>query len=294
MHTAIFLSGVALATFMIYWIRQSNKSAFKVPKQFPPSWKELLLRHVHFYQNLNEVDREKFERRINNFLKQVRITGIRTTVSELDQLLIASSAAIPLFNFPSWSYRHLHEVLLYPASFDRNFSMENPEEVITGMVGSGKNMDGVMILSQESLRKGFENTEDKKNVGIHEFVHILDKEDGVIDGIPGIMNDKALVKPWLQLMHREISQIKNGRSDIDPYAGTGEEEFLAVCSEYFFERPKMFKVRHPELYNKLQNVYGLDMITRLGSPFQKAGRIGRNRPCPCGSTEKFKNCCLKE
>ena len=211
----------------------------------------------------------------------------------MDRLLIASGAAIPLFNFPSWHYRHLHEVLLYPASFDSSFSMENPEEVITGMVGSGRNMDGVMILSKESLRKGFENTEDKKNVAIHEFVHILDKEDGIIDGLPGVLNDKALAKPWMQLMHQEISRIHKGKIDIDPYAGTGEEEFLAVCSEYFFERPKRFQSQHPSLYKKLTKVYGVDMIEKLKEPFRKPGQIGRNQACPCGSGEKYKKCCLR-
>src|SRR5690606_16507393 len=136
---------------------------------------------------------------------------------------------------------------LYPASFDRNFSMENPEEVITGMVGSGQNMEGVMILSQQSLRIGFENSTDKKNVAIHEFVHILDKQDGEIDGVPGTLNDKEYAKPWLQLMHREMGKIRTGKSDIDTYAGTSEEEFLAVASEYFFERPKLFQTKHPQL-----------------------------------------------
>lgn len=288
----IILAGVILVAFMFYWLSQRNKAAFLVPNPFPPAWKQLLSQHVHFYQNLNSTDQEKFEQRICNFLKQVRISGIRTEVDDLDRLLIASGAAIPLFNFPSWHYHHLHEVLLYPASFDRSFSMENPKEVITGMVGTGRNMDGVMILSKDSLRKGFENAEDKKNVAIHEFVHILDKEDGVIDGVPGILNDKALAKPWMQLMHQEISKIRKGKSDIDSYAGTGEEEFLAVCSEYFFEQPKKFQLQHPALYKKFVKVYGVNMIERLKEPFRKPDRIGRNQACPCGSGKKYKNCCL--
>lgn len=290
----IILAGVILVAFMIYWISQRNKTAFPIPNPFPPEWKQLLSEHVHFYQNLNSADREKFEQRIRNFLKQVRITGIRTEVDDLDRLLIASGAAIPLFNFPSWHYRHLHEVLLYPASFDRSFSMENPKEVITGMVGTGRNIDGVMILSQKSLRKGFQNTTDKKNVAIHEFVHILDKEDGIIDGVPGVLNDKELAKPWMQLMHQEISRIRKGKSDIDAYAGTGEEEFLAVCSEYFFERPERFQSQHPQLYELLQKVYAVDMASIVRKPFERSVRLGRNSPCPCGSGDKYKRCCLKK
>jgi Mlc titration factor MtfA (ptsG expression regulator) len=167
-------------------------------------------------------------------------------------------------------------------------------KIITGMVGSSQNMEGVMILSKESLHNGFANTKDKQNTAIHEFVHILDKQDGAIDGVPGVLNDKEYARPWLKLMSREMERIKKGESDIDEYAATTEEEFLAVASEYFFERPKLFQQNHPKLYNILKKVYHQDMVKRLTKPFQKQKRIGRNDPCPCGSGEKFKTCCLKE
>jgi hypothetical protein len=93
-------------------------------------------------------------------------------------------------------------------------------------------------------------------------------------------------------MHREMQRIQKGKSDIDAYAGTSEEEFLAVASEYFFERPKLFEQKHPELYRMLRKVYHQDMKKRLSEPFRKPKRIGRNDPCPCGSGEKFKNCCM--
>jgi Mlc titration factor MtfA (ptsG expression regulator) len=269
-----------------------NRPVYRIPRPFPAEWRELLQKHIHFYQNLDQKERQRYEKKIANFLKQVRITGIRIKVTDIDRLLIASSAAIPLYNFPTWKYTYLQEVLLYPASFDRNFSMENPEEVISGMVGSGQNMDGVMIISQKSLHEGFANTTDKRNVGIHEFVHILDKQDGEIDGIPGNLNNKEFARPWFKLMHREMNRIKKGKSDISEYAATGEEEFLAVASEYFFERPKLFEEKHPDLYKVLRKIYHQDMARRLRNPFKKQKRIGRNSPCPCGSGEKFKNCCM--
>jgi Mlc titration factor MtfA (ptsG expression regulator) len=52
-------------------------------------------------------------------------------------------------------------------------------------------------------------------------------------------------------MHR----IEKGHSDINPYALTNEAEFLAVASEYFFEKPDEFKTRHPELYGQLSNIF---------------------------------------
>ncbi|MDQ3536073.1 MAG: zinc-dependent peptidase, partial [Bacteroidota bacterium] len=221
-----------------------NKPKHNVPGKFPTEWRDQLQTHVHFYQNLDQHEKRRFEKKISQFLRQVRITGIKVELTDLDRLLIASSGVIPLFGFPTWNFDYLEEVLLYPAAFDRNFSMDKPEEIITGMVGSSQNMEGVMILSKESLHHGFANTKDKQNTAIHEFVHILDKQDGAIDGVPGVLNDKEYARPWLKLMSREMERIKKGESDIDEYAATTEEEFLAVASEYFFERPKLFQQNH--------------------------------------------------
>ena len=285
--------GFLLLAFLAYWYWRSKRPVHRVPSKFPPEWKSLLQKHVHFYQNLEAKGKKRYERKVRNFLRQIRITGVKTDVSDLDRLLIASSAVIPLFSFPRWNYTYLQEVLLYPAHFDRNFSTKNPEQVITGMMGSGRNMEGVMILSKKSLHQGFDNPTDKHNVGIHEFTHILDKQDGAVDGIPGQLNDKQFAEPWLKLMHKEMQRIRKGKSDIDAYAGTSEEEFLAVASEYFFERPGLFKKKHPKLYRILRKVYHQDMVKVLTRPFQKNKKIGRNDPCPCGSGEKFKHCCLK-
>jgi len=52
-------------------------------------------------------------------------------------------------------------------------------------------------------------------------------------------------------MHR----IQAGKSDIDPYALTNEAEFLAVASEYFFEKPEKFQHMHPELYKMLCRIF---------------------------------------
>ena len=284
--------GFALIGFLVFWAWHSRRPVYRVPKPFPAEWRTLLEQHVHFYQNLDQPGKRRFEKKIRNFLQSVRITGVRLKVEDLDRLLIACSAVIPLFGFPTWGYNYLHEVLLYPAAFDRDFSMENPKEIISGMVGNTRNMEGVMILSKQSLHQGFANTTDKHNVGIHEFVHILDKQDGSIDGVPGVLNNNEYADPWLQLMHREMRRIRKNKSDIDAYAGTSEQEFLAVASEYFFERPKLFKKKHPELYRMLRRVYHQNMVKRLRNPFKKRRRVGRNDPCPCGSGDKFKHCCM--
>ena len=173
---------------------------------------------------------------------------------QLDEVLIAASAIIPIFNFPGWEYIHLHEVLLYPDSVNHEFEQEGNGRDVLGMVGNGA-LNHVMILSQYQLRQAFINKTGKDNMAIHEFVHLVDKTDGDIDGIPGFILEKKYIQPWLQLMQHEIKLINEEQSDINPYGATNEAEFFAVVSEYFFERPKLLKEKHPELYELLEKIF---------------------------------------
>ena len=116
------------------------------------------------------------------------------------------------------------------------------------MVGSGY-MEGQMILSKPALHSGFSIENDRKNVGIHEFVHLLDKADGRIDGIPGVFLQKPYILPWLDLIRKTMVEIHAMHSDINPYGGVSEQEFLPVIAEYFFENPSLLQHKHPELYN---------------------------------------------
>ncbi len=105
------------------------------------------------------------------------------------------------------------------------------------------------------LRQGFINSDSKHNTGIHEFVHLVDKTDGAIDGIPEKLIGKQYVLPWLNLMQQSIQHIREERSDINPYGATNQAEFFAVVSEYFFEQPDQLLENHPELFALLTRIF---------------------------------------
>jgi hypothetical protein len=244
----IFLLAIA---YTVYFLQ---KKKITVTEPVPPRLKPILEEQVPFYQQLNTHQQTEFEERAAHFLTQVKITGVKTVVEDIDRVLIAASALIPIFNFPGWEYRNLNEVLLYPDSFNHEFEQQGAGRNILGMVGSGA-LNGVMILSQFELRQSFLNETGKNNTAIHEFVHLIDKTDGEIDGIPELLLHRQYIKPWLQLMQQKIQEIINDRSDINHYGATNESEFFAVVSEYFFERPELLKEKHPELYDLLLKIF---------------------------------------
>ncbi|MBK6379066.1 MAG: zinc-dependent peptidase [Chitinophagaceae bacterium] len=239
---------------IFYMVKFLQKKKVKVTQPVPPLLKTILQEQVPFYQQLNENRKTEFEERTIHFLTQVKVTGVKTVVEDLDRVLIAASAIIPIFNFQGWEYPNLNEVLLYPDSFDHEFEQQGDDRNILGMVGSGA-LNQVMILSQFELRQAFINETGKNNTAIHEFVHLVDKTDGEIDGVPESLLNKQYIKPWLQLMQEKIKEIIDDRSDINPYGATNEAEFFAVVSEYFFERPELLKEKHPELYELLLKIF---------------------------------------
>lgn len=231
------------------WLKRKRKFS-----DFPLPWRKILKEKVAFYSHLKTADKRRFEKDIQYFLSDVRVTGVGLEVNDLDRILVASSAVIPLFGFPELRYRNISEVLLYKDSFNEDHQTEGEDRRILGKVGSGT-LNRQMILSRPALIAGFENTSSKTNVGIHEFIHLIDKADGAVDGIPESIMEQQYVLPWLNLMHEEIDKIRAKDSDINPYGGTSKIEFFSVASEYFFKRPKLFRRKHPELYNLLSKIF---------------------------------------
>lgn len=252
----------------------------------------ILKEKVAFYTTLSEEEQSRFEQEVTDFLRRTRITGIDTTIDDTDKILVAASAVIPVFGFRDWHYGSITEVLIYPNSFNANFETAGNEagneRRITGMVGTGA-MNGTMILSKQALHIGFRNETDKQNTAIHEFVHLIDKTDGAIDGIPENLLGKQYVLPWINLMATEIKKINANKSDINPYGATNQSEFFAVVSEYFFERPALLQSKHPELYAMLERIYDQKLSNKKLTTTRYT--IGRNDPCPCRSGKKFKHCC---
>ena len=249
----IFLTLFAAAT--IAFIYGSRRRKPKKLHTLPPAYREILQRDISFYQNLSNEKKTEFENRMLRFLSHTRITGVKTTVEDIDRVYIAASAIIPIFSFPWFEYTNLNEVLVYPDAFDHHeFRQEGAGRSTLGVVGDGA-YHRIMILSQRQLREAFRHSEDRSNTPIHEFVHLIDKSDGTIDGIPEAFLDKQYILPWLQLMQKEIRRILENRSDIDPYGAHSEAEFFAVVSEYFFEKPEELQKNNPELYGLLTEVF---------------------------------------
>ncbi len=251
------------------------------------AWSDFLENTVNFYRNLSQEDKICFEQRCLLFLETTRVEGsVDVEITDNDRLMVAASAIIPVWGFKGWHYFNIESVILLPSRFNEKYQYGLADSRMSGMVGTGE-MSGKMVLSKPDLYRGFENVNDKQNVGIHEFVHLIDMADGLADGFPERVTQYEYSAPWFEFVQKKIEEVDRGESNIDDYAATNNAEFFAVSSEYFFERPKMLQRKHPRLYQYLSKFYKQNLAEINHDLDPK-----KNKPCPCGSGKKYKRCCM--
>lgn len=261
--TMIFLEqrslakGIGVVTLLVtvfairrwmYVIRKRSKVGLNLNDRY---W---MNENIPFYSGLSKGEKKVFEDRVALFISEIIVTEIGKEVPERETCLyVAASGVIAFWGLPFWNYGRLTEVLVYPNNFTEDNRIDRLG-AIEGKVHDGGLMDTTMILSLPALIAGFKNDNDKRNVGVHEFAHLLDKADGRIDGLPDGMNDELRLK-WITLFEQEFKHELNGSKDINMYAATGPVEFFAVLVEYYKESPDLLRRKHGDLYSILSDYF---------------------------------------
>ena len=246
----IFFALLIIILIILFVFRPRRKDMIA----WPEDYRDTLNDYVSFYANLEEEGKKQFEDKFEKFLLATKITGANAVIEDLDRVLIGAAAVIPVYYINDWEYVNLREVLVYPGNFNTEFEQEGHERMISGMVGTG-HLQNVMILSKWELRQGFINSQSNRNTALHEFIHLVDKMDGTLDGVPELLLERKYLAQWKQLIEQTMMDVRNGVSDIDAYAATSPVECFSVISEYFFEQPEAFQANHPELNTLLQRIF---------------------------------------
>jgi len=282
-----------------FWATRRSRQRRRVfLEKVPESWPRILNEKVVFYQSLDKKEQQRFLKTIQIFLSEKRITGIRTKLDEELKVLVAASAIIPVFGFPHWEYFNLGEVLVLPGTIESHLDNSNRKYFTLGQVRTIRNKN-IMLLSRKALEQGFQTRTDRKNVGIHEFAHVIDQADGSMDGIPGLQMPRKYHQRWKELVAVEMNKIRQGKSLLRRYGGTNPIEFFAVATETFFEKPDLLKRQSPELYKMLRHTFRQHTHETLHNDLEAlihpwGKKIHRNTPCPCDSGKKYKDCCLEK
>ena len=211
--------------------------------------------------SLDERERDAVRALAMRFLQRCRVGGARDFVPDESLVVrVAGEACTLLIGLPAGldAYRAVRELVLYPGAFrveqrwtdDDGIAHERDAE----LAGEAW-QDGPVILARDDVERpgaGF-------NVVVHEFAHVLDAGNGVVNGFPAIA-DAGLRTRWpgvFQAAFAELQRLdeRGAAGPIDAYALEDPGEFFAVASETFFTDPHALREDWPEVHAALRDYY---------------------------------------
>ena len=232
----------------------------------PDAWRSIVARNVPLATRLPAAAQERLLRLTQVFLHDKPMEGVGLELTEEIRVTVAAQACLLLLNLDYPCYPTLRRVLVYPAAFQ-------PRRVELSHAGVAVHEEprpslgeawtsGVVVLSWDSSLVGSLNPAAGQNVVLHEFAHVLDGENGAMDGLP-LLDHPTAYRTWgyvfRSLYARQVEAASQGvETPLHPYGATNPAEFFAVATEAFFTRPDDLRARLPELYGELRKFYRQD------------------------------------
>jgi Mlc titration factor MtfA (ptsG expression regulator) len=235
----------------------------------PESWRAVLTANVPLYSALDDAARARLHRHTHDFLRRVHFEGAAgMEITPEVRVTIAAQACMLLLGIDRTPYPDVRSVVVYPQAYDVPADARPRWGVLNTEPGArlGESWGhGTVVLSWADVLRGAADPADGENLVFHEFAHQFDQETGAADGVPSLVTVGAR-GAWTALLHRELAALRDeldrgGADVLDDYAAKNEAEFFAVSTETFFERPHDLRRAHPELYEAMRTLFGIDPAT---------------------------------
>lgn len=247
-----------------------------------PLWRRTLKRFPFLPRG---DERELRLRRLTSlFLDRKEFSGAHGLVVTDDiAVAIAAQACLPVLELGLARYDRFVGIVVHPGQArarrqheDEHGVWHEYEEVLSGEALEG----GPVMLSWRDVRGAGASASRGYNVVIHEFAHVLDMEDGEVDGVPLLPPGLSRMR-WVdtigEAFERFTQAVDSGvETALDPYGAQAPEELFAVASEAFFVSPVLLLGEHPKLYALLRDFYRQDpAATGAGSAVTSTGDASR-------------------
>jgi len=254
----------------MFWLKKRRRNLI-AQKPFPQEWLVILQKNMPFYNHLPDADKTELQRHMLIFLAEKRFEGCAgLEVTDEMKVTIAAQACILLLHRKTDYYPGLYSILVYPNAF----VIHRPHHTESGLIAEGPQVllgeswhRGSVVLSWDDVVHGAADIHDGQNVVLHEFAHQIDQSGGKGDSTE-VLKSRTRYLAWARVLRKDYENLRSAamqnRHDLlRDYAATNPAEFFAVATEYFFEKPKELKRRHPELYDELKQFYQQDPICFL-------------------------------
>lgn len=252
---------VVIAGLVHAWLKARRRRTLAA-RGLSESERVILMKGVPLIKEVPAEMRDQLEGVMRVFLDEISFEacGGLESVTEEMRVVVAGQACLLLLKSGYGDFGRLRSVLMYPDAYRAASDEQDSQEVRLGESWQ----TGSVVLSWQSVEDGAKNTEDGRNVVLHEFAHQIDQYDGDADGLP-VLKTKGDYQRWAEAFSRAYDKLcdrvnRSRKTVMDPYGATNPAEFFAVATETFFEKPEQMQRVHPDVYEQLRLFYGLDPV----------------------------------
>ncbi len=206
-----------------------------------------------FYNLISDKNKSKFENRVVKFINYHDFIGREgVVVTQKMKLLIAETAVKLTFGYKSYLFSVVDKIIIYP----KDYFSQSSKKQHKGEVNPKYN---AIVFSWKDFKEGIKIENDNLNLGLHEFTHAM-HFSFLSEKTPSsnyFLNNFNHLLKFLQDKDAQNKLINAGY--LRAYAFENQYEFLAVLVEHFFETPKTFKEKLPEIYYLIQRILKIDI-----------------------------------
>lgn len=242
---------IGILTFIIWIVDALYVSLYGNPmlihayykiKTLTPYQKKLMQERVKFYSMLNPSHKKYFEHRLATFMESYQFIG-RGGYEVTDETKITIGAVYVMMTFGMRKYitNVFDKIVVYPSEFFSKAHSRNHK-------GEFNFRYKTIVFSWDDFLSGLAEKEDNLNLGVHEFTHVLSFHGKISNDYSAKIFNKMHSEVLSYIKTPENAKKIQANKYFRSYAFTNSYEFIAVMMESFFESPKEFKMRFPELY----------------------------------------------
>jgi Mlc titration factor MtfA (ptsG expression regulator) len=239
-----------LGRWVIRWIRAAKVTRIYDDRHW--EFDGILSQYNPYYKSLDDTVRDRFLRRVLNFMEAKEFEYIDIEQEERMPLLISAAAVQLTFGLENYQLDYFSTIYILRENY--RFGLYN-------MPFEGHVSEDGIYLSWSNFIREFTDYTDGQNVGLHEMAHALAYVNFTVeDGKDDSFHDRF--KDFSEIARPVFEKMQAGEVTVlDPYAATNYQEFWAVSIETFFEKSHTFKKQLPELYRALCVLLNQDPLT---------------------------------
>ena len=232
--------------------------------RMPEAWRQIAEQHVTAWNQHTPQQQQSWGELMADLLDGPRWEAARDfELTDRIRVVIAAQATRLLLGLDAtedW-YGHVTTVVVHRSVLRFNHTSR---DVATGVENCGvvhldgqTSYRGPVVISWAAASRAARHPRRGRDVVMHEFAHVIDMLDGVVDGTPPL--PQGLHDRWVEVCTDVFERMEETGSDlIDDYATTDAGEFFAVATETFFTLPVELRTTEPDLYGVLRDFFNQD------------------------------------